>query len=87
MAWPKSLPSGYFAGATNVGNSGGTAVGQTIVDASVVPGKDSANYDFGLLLPASLTGRVMVNLTGETCDESWTLPGVPNVTVNLAQRQ
>ncbi len=33
--------------------------------------------------PASLTGRVMVNLTGLSCDESWTLPGVPNVTVNL----
>ena len=77
------LPSGYFAGATNVGNNGGTAVGQTIVGAGVLPGKDSANYDFGLLLPASLTGRVMVNLTGEDCDESWTLPGVPNVTVNL----
>ena len=79
----ETLPSGYFAGATNVGNSGGTAVGQTIVGASVVPGKDAANYDFGLLLPASLTGRVMVNLTGEDCNESWTLPGVPNVTVNL----
>ena len=66
----ETLPSGYFAGATNVGNSGGTAVGQTIVGASVVPGKDAANYDFGLLLPASLTGRVMVNLTGEDCNET-----------------
>ncbi len=40
-------------------------------------------YDFYLVPPASLTGRVMINNTGLDCNDSYTLPGVPSVTVNL----
>ncbi len=75
-------PSGYLPGATNVGSAGGTAIGQAIVGANLGPTINAVNYNFGELLPASLTGKVMISNTPD-CAGQWTLPGVAGVTVNL----
>ena len=78
------MPAHYFAEDAVPGDAGGTATdAEDIVGLSLAPGQASMCYDFYIVPPASLTGRVMVNLTGLDCDEAWTLPGVPNVTVNL----
>ena len=56
-----------------------------IVGLIASPGQAAMCYDFYIVPPASLTGRVMVNLTGSSCDESYTLPGVANVDGQSAQ--
>ena len=78
------VPPHYFAEDAVPGDAGGTASdAEDIVGLVLAPGQASMCYDFYIMPPASLTGRVMVNLTGLNCDESYTLPGVPDVTVNL----
>ena len=78
------LPPNYYAEDATPGDAGGTATdAEDIVGLTLTPGQASMCYDFYIVPPASLTGRVMVNTTGLSCDEAWTLPGVPNVTVNL----
>jgi hypothetical protein len=78
------VPANYYAEDAVPGDAGGSKLDdEDIVGITLAPAQASMCYDFYLVPPASLTGRVMVNLTGEDCDESWTLPGVPNVTVNL----
>ena len=78
------VPADYFAEAAMPGDAGGTATdAEDIVGLVLTPGQASMCYDFYIMPPASLTGRVMVNPTGLDCDECWTLPACPNVTVNL----
>ncbi len=79
------LPANYYAEDATPGDAGGTATdAEDIVGLDrLAPGQASMCYDFYIVPPASLTGRVMINTSGLSCDEAWTLPGVPNVTVNL----
>ncbi len=58
----ETQPAGYLEGAANVGSVGGTVQNpdlmNTITLASGVSGKD---YDFGEILPATISGKVFVN--------------------------
>ena len=65
------VPAHYFAEDAVPGDAGGTATdAEDIVGLTLAPGQASMCYDFYIMPPASLTGRVMVNLTGLNCNES-----------------
>src|ERR1700694_553886 len=69
MAWPDGHPKGYLDGINSPGTAGGTAPhpGDTIMNAVLTPGLDAEDYDFGELLPASISGQVHAR-HGNACD-------------------
>ncbi len=79
-------PTGYYPGYSNVGTVNGLTDGIStssiaLDDAFLNQGQHGIHYDFVVLPPATLAGKVIFNTDG-TCDPT-TEPGVPNVTVNL----
>ncbi len=60
------------------GDAGGTKQDDTdIVGLNLAPGQASMCYDFYIMPPASLTGRVMINITGLACNEATPCPAWP----------
>ncbi|GAB6165179.1 hypothetical protein JCM19992_11790 [Thermostilla marina] len=60
-------PSGYLDGKDTAGSEGGTAInpGDAIVDIALASGAVGIDYDFGELLPASISGHVLVDQDGD----------------------
>ena len=73
-------PDGYFDGRESVGSSGGIAhnPGDKITNVSLDPGEDATEYNFGELLPASISGYVYgdVNNNGTLDGSDTRLAGV-----------
>ncbi len=76
-------PAGYYDGLDTPGNAGGTAVnpGDRITGAVLIGGQHGENYNFGELLPASISGKVHVNTNGD-CDDPAN-PPLSGVTIEL----
>ncbi len=79
-------PTGYYPGHSDVGTvSGltkGTSTSSIALDgASMAQGQAGINYNFYVLPPPNISGKVIYNQEGN-CDRN-TNPGVENVTVNL----
>jgi len=81
-------PSGYFTGAETVGSVGGTAAASSFTGVVLNEDADGVNYNFGYLLPASLSGYVYLDKNNNGIKDPGE-PGIPNVTVTLTgvQRQ
>ncbi|MCE5266265.1 MAG: hypothetical protein LLG00_00060 [Planctomycetaceae bacterium] len=80
----ETQPAGYRDGLDAAGTAGGTAhnPGDLIDGAQLVSGQHGKNYDFGELLPASISGHVYVDLNANNAlDSSDTL--LSGVTVYL----
>ncbi len=80
----ETQPSAYLDGLDAAGSAGGTAhnPGDRIDAIALAAGQDGVNYDFGELLPASICGRVYVDLNAnDDYDSGETL--LPGVTVHL----
>ncbi|HEX4128473.1 MAG TPA: SdrD B-like domain-containing protein [Pirellulales bacterium] len=80
------VPTGYYQYTSSVGTVNGSTDGVdtspiALDDAVLGSGQAGVNYNFVLLPPATLSGKVIYNIDG-TCDPT-TEPGVPNVTVDL----
>jgi serine-aspartate repeat-containing protein C/D/E len=76
-------PNGYFFEVAYPGTVGGDAADNHDIDQIVLPlATDAKDYNFYLVQPASLTGKVMIGTTPD-CAGQYTLPGVAGVTVNL----
>ncbi len=60
-------PAGYLDGLDRAGDAGGTATnpGDLISGVFLAGGQVGRNYDFGELLPATLSGRVHADLNGD----------------------
>jgi len=60
-------PAGYYDGLDTAGTVGGTAhnPGDLIDGISLISGTSAKHYNFGELLPASISGRVHVELDGD----------------------
>ena len=65
-------PTGLFENDADVGSIGGTVVGADTIE-QILPGSGviAVHYDFCLLAPASISGVVHIDTTGncETADE------------------
>jgi len=77
-------PDGWYDGMESVGNAGGTAnnPGDSITGVTLVGGQHGANYNFGELPPASLSGYVYGDLNNNGIKNN-NEPGLANVTLEL----
>lgn len=77
-------PEGYYDGLDRPGSLGGLAhnPGDAITGIAVLPADRGTDYDFGELLPASLSGRVYSDLN-TNCQDDPGEPGIPGVIVEL----
>jgi len=77
-------PAGYLDGWDSPGTAGGTAEnpGDKITGAALAPGVAAKNYNFGELVPASITGRVHADLI-ENCVADPGEPLLAGVTIHL----
>ncbi len=76
-------PVGYLDGLDTPGTEGGVAQnpGDMIMNITLKPGVHAEDYNFGELLPASISGRVHVNTNGDCADPA--NPPLSGVTVEL----
>ncbi|MEX2111821.1 MAG: SdrD B-like domain-containing protein [Pirellulales bacterium] len=76
-------PAGYLDGLDTPGTEGGVAQnpGDMIMGIVLKPGVHAEEYNFGELLPASISGRVHVNTQGDCADPG--NPPLAGVTVEL----
>ena len=76
-------PAGYLDGKDTVGSVGGTlAPPEGITNISITDGTNAQNYNFGELLPATISGMIHVDMNGDCIYE----PGEPllaGVTIQL----
>jgi len=63
----ETQPTGWFDGKDTAGSHGGTAGNDIITGAVLNYGDDGLNYNFGELLPGSISGRVILS-QGPDCD-------------------
>ncbi|CAL1125111.1 unnamed protein product [Cladocopium goreaui] len=77
-------PSGYFDGKDAAGSAGGTAQnpGDRIIGALIAAGVNAVNYDFGELLPGSISGRVHSDRDGD-CEFTEGDTPIEGVTIHL----
>ena len=79
----KLTPSGYFDEDDQVGSAGGVAVDiNTISTIKLTSGKHGTEYDFCVLQPAGITGRVVVDKYGG-CETNPANPPLAGVTIQL----
>jgi protocatechuate 3,4-dioxygenase beta subunit len=78
-------PDGYYDGLDAAGTAGGTAhnPGDLIDGVKLLGGQNGQNYDFGELLPCSLSGRVFLDMNGNAVYDDATDTLLVGVTVNL----
>jgi protocatechuate 3,4-dioxygenase beta subunit len=78
-------PSGYLDGLDAAGTAGGTALnpGDKITGATLLGGQSGENYDFGELLPCSLSGRVFLDLNGNATYDPTADTLLAGVTIRL----
>jgi protocatechuate 3,4-dioxygenase beta subunit len=81
----ETLPQGWFAGASHVGNDGGTSASDELLsDVPLGPGANGAYYDFCLTPPATVSGYVHSDINGcWTPDQNQNDPPVAGVTITL----
>ncbi|MBX9792360.1 MAG: carboxypeptidase regulatory-like domain-containing protein [Pirellulales bacterium] len=58
-------PNGYFQGSTHAGTASGAVNGDTITGALLLPNMAANDYNFGELLPGSLSGYVLADRDGD----------------------
>ena len=77
-------PAGWLDGLEAAGNKGGTAnnPGDSITAINLLSGDSGINYDFGELLPSSITGQIHADLDGD-CMYDTGEPLLSGVTVKL----
>ncbi len=77
-------PAGYLDGLASAGTLGGTAVnpGDQIINIPLGDGQSGQEYDFGKLLPNSISGRV-VSTTYQDCADDPNPTPIAGVTINL----
>lgn len=63
----ETQPAGWIDGKDTTGSHGGTAGNDVITGAVLNYGDDGVNYNFGELLPGSISGRVILSL-GPDCE-------------------
>ncbi|MBI3839668.1 MAG: hypothetical protein HY288_17240 [Planctomycetia bacterium] len=81
-------PAGYLDGLDSPGTAGGTAQnpGDMITGAVLTPGLDADDYDFGELLPASISGQVHAR-RGDACDVADGATPISGVVMQLLNAQ
>ncbi|MBX7166629.1 MAG: carboxypeptidase regulatory-like domain-containing protein [Pirellulales bacterium] len=82
-------PAGYFDGKDAPGSAGGAAdpqPGDQIAGITLVGGQNGINYDFGELLPVSISGRVHADRDGD-CELDAGEPTLAGVTIYLLDSQ
>ena len=81
-------PSGYLDGLDTPGNQGGTAhnPGDRITDVVLPMAHDGENYNFGELLPGSISGRVHASTDGDCVFDPEDIP-LANVQIDLLDTQ
>ncbi len=79
----ENQPAGYLDGLDTPGSAGGTAVnpGDLITGAVLIGGTVAVNYNFGELLPVSISGHVRANYSGDCGDPN--NPPIAGVQVEL----
>ncbi len=76
-------PNGLIENDADVGSIGGIAVGKdTLTQIDPGSGVVAVHYDFCLLAPASISGVVHIDTTGD-CDTATNLPTLAGVTIDL----
>jgi serine-aspartate repeat-containing protein C/D/E len=63
-------PAGYLDGTDSAGSAGGTAGNDVISDIPLSAGTAATDYDFGEIKPASLSGKVFVDLDNDGAYDS-----------------
>lgn len=78
-------PSGYLDGKDTIGNIGGIAnnPGDLLSDIQLLSGTHGQNYNFGELLPGSISGRVHADLDGDCTYDPGDEAPIAGVTVHL----
>ena len=79
----ETQPAGYLEGAANVGSVGGSAENPDLIDAITLAGGVSGkDYDFGEILPATISGKVFVDANNNGGYDQGE-PLLPGVTIYL----
>lgn len=83
----ETTPAGYLDGKDRVGSISGQIVGvldgnDTIRSIALASGQQGVNYDFGEILPSSLSGLVYEDVDGD-CIRDPGEPAIPSVTIEL----
>ncbi len=83
----ETTPAGYLDGKDRVGSISGQIVGvldgnDTIRSIALTSGQQGVNYDFGEILPSSLSGLVYEDMDGD-CIRDPGEPAIPSVTIEL----
>jgi sarcosine oxidase gamma subunit len=76
-------PAGYLTEAANVGSLGGTGGTAVVSSVTVISGQAGVNYNFGQVLPASLSGEVYIDANSNDVLDSGDT-GLSGVTVTLS---
>ncbi|MGD9648650.1 MAG: SdrD B-like domain-containing protein, partial [Pirellulales bacterium] len=58
-------PDGYYQGCTHAGTANGTVNADTITGALLLPAMTASDYNFGELLPGSISGYVLADRDGD----------------------
>jgi serine-aspartate repeat-containing protein C/D/E len=75
-------PAGWFDGKDTAGSHGGSVTNDRIVGAVLNYGDDGINYNFGELLPGSISGRVILS-QGPDCDFDDPQQFLENIQIDL----
>jgi protocatechuate 3,4-dioxygenase beta subunit len=78
----ETQPANYLDGKDAVGSLGGTLVNDQVSAINVPPGASGVHYDFGELLPGSLSGYVYVDANNNGVKDAGEAP-IPNTLVTL----
>ncbi len=80
----ETTPSGYLDGLDAAGTAGGTAQnpGDSITGIQLLSGTEGENYDFGELVPSSISGQVVADADGDVFRSTGDIP-LAGVTVYL----
>jgi sarcosine oxidase gamma subunit len=76
-------PAGYLTEAANVGSLGGTGGTAVVSSITVISGQAGVNYNFGQVLPASLSGEVYIDANSNDVLDAGD-SGLASVTVTLS---
>lgn len=76
-------PASYLDGLDTVGSAGGTAANDRFTNITLTPGLLGTNYNFGELLPSSLSGYVFADLNNNGVKDPGEA-GIANVLVTLS---
>ncbi len=79
-------PAGYYQGGQHIGSGGGNILGADLTGLKLATGRNVVDYDFGELLPGSISGYVHVDSNGNCTYEEGEKP-IAGVRVELRDEE